>query len=127
MTLSRVWLVDVRPDGAVAFATRSRLRIAKAAPGAPAGEMRRFGVEAYGASRAAALRQSMKEELVTAGLFDDEAEAMLETWNESYFRKPGLRLFYMVPGRWIDHFLPLELSVPHEATRVLVGRIDLID
>lgn len=106
--------------------TRSNLRIAKSAPGAPLGEMRRFGADAYGTSRAAALRQSMREELVAAGLYDDEAEAMLATWNESYFRKPGLRLFYMVPGTWIDYFLPLELSVPHEATRVLVGRIDLL-
>jgi hypothetical protein len=127
MTLSRIWLADVRPDGSTAFATRSNLRIEKTAHGAPLGEMPRFDAAAYGEAHAAALRQSMKDELVAAGLYDDEAEAMLATWNESYFRKPGLRLFYTVPRGWIDYFLPLELSVPHEATRVLVGRIDLLD
>lgn len=127
LNITRVWLADVRPDGAIAFATRSNLRLTKGAPRVSLGEIRRFGADAYGASRSAALRQSMKEELVAAGLYGDEAEAMLATWNESYFRKPGLRLFYMVPAGWIDYFLPLELSVPHEATRVLVGRVDLLD
>jgi hypothetical protein len=53
------------------------------------------------------------------------AEAMLETWNESYFQTPGLRVFYVVPPEWTAYFLPLQVSVPHELTRVLVGRIDL--
>lgn len=126
MTIARVWLVDVRADGTLAFAARERLTIAKNAPSAALGEINRFAATDYAQGRAAALRQSMKSELTAAGLYDDEAEAMLATWNASYFQKPGLRVFYMVPRAWIDYFLPLELSVPHEATRVLVGRIDLI-
>jgi hypothetical protein len=122
-----VWLVDVRADGTVAFETRAGFAIAKSAPMAEVGEMKRFAGNAYSRAGLAMLRQSMKGELTAAGLFDDEAEAMLATWNESYFQRPGLRLFYMVPRAWIDHFLPLELSVPHEATRVLVGRIELTE
>ena len=54
-----------------------------------------------------------------------EAEAMLNTWKASYFQKPGLRLFYIVPRAWTDYFLPLEFSVPARVTRVIVGRVDL--
>ncbi len=58
----------------------------------------------------------MKRALVQAGLYDDEAEAMLETWKGSYFQRPGLRLFYLVPQAWVRHFLPLVISQPHELT-----------
>lgn len=126
MTIARAWLVDVRADGILAFATRERLTIAKSTPPTLLAEIDRFLPGDYSQPRAAALRQSMKSELTAAGLYDDEAEAMLATWNASYFQKPGLRVFYMVPQAWIDYFLPLELSVPHEATRVLVGRADLM-
>ena len=51
---------------------------------------------------------------------------MLDTWKESYFEMPGLRVFYIVPREWIDYFLPLQVSVPNEMTRVLIGRIDLL-
>ena len=68
---------------------------------------------------------TMKRALVTAGLYDHEAEALLETWKGSYFRASGLRLFYLVPNEWLDHFLPLRISTPNVLTRVIVGRIDL--
>ena len=67
----------------------------------------------------------MKKALIAQGLFADEAEAMLNTWKTSYFQKPGLRVFYIVPREWTDYFLPLEFSVPARVTRVIVGRIDL--
>lgn len=67
----------------------------------------------------------MKKALTGAGLFDDEAEAMLETWRDSYFGAPGLRVLYLVPNQWTSYFLPLRISAPNELTRVLVGRIDL--
>jgi hypothetical protein len=59
-------------------------------------------------------------------LRDDEASAMLATWEKSYFGAPGLRVFYIVPREWTDYFLPLSVSVPYSLTRVLVGRIDLV-
>src|SRR5207248_368945 len=39
---------------------------------------------------------------------------------------PGLRLFFLVPRAWTDHYLPLELSQPAEINRVMVGRIELV-
>src|SRR5207249_10544470 len=56
------------------------------------------------------LRSSMKQTLIPEGLFDDEAEAMLSTWEKSYFKSSGLRLFYVVPREWTDRYLPLKLS-----------------
>jgi hypothetical protein len=37
---------------------------------------------------------SMKESLMQAGLFAEEADAMLNTWELSYFKSPGWRLFF---------------------------------
>jgi hypothetical protein len=126
MTISRVWLTESRTDGTLAFTVRAGFAVAKDAASAELARIARFhGDDAFSRANVGALRQSIKSELTAAGLFDDEAEAMLATWNESWFQKPGLRVFYMVPREWTDFFLPLELSVPHEATRVLVGRIDL--
>jgi hypothetical protein len=68
----------------------------------------------------------MKKALVEAGLFEDEATAMMATWESSWYMEPGRRIFYLVPREWTDRFLPLSVSVPHRATRVLVGRIDLL-
>jgi hypothetical protein len=126
VTVPAVWLVDVRADGRVAFREKDRVVIPKTGGTA---ELARLGLltdKEFGASGRTDLRASMRRALIGAGLFDDEADAMLETWKESYFRAPGLRLFYIVPREWIDYFLPLEISVPNALTRVLVGRIDLI-
>lgn len=122
--VSRIWLVDVRSDGAVAFTTQGPVAITRSGADQTI-EIARFGAHQYSVAQRTALRTSMKSELTAAGLFADEAEAMLNTWDASYFGQPGLRIFHMVPRAWTDYFLPLEMSVPHEATRVLVGRIDL--
>jgi hypothetical protein len=126
MTIASLWLADIKADGSAAFRERAQLEIAKSAASRELGRMPLFSQSDYKAGAVADLRLSMKKALVTAGLFDDEAEAMLETWKESYFKSPGLRLFYIVPQQWMDYFLPLEISAPHELTRVLVGRIDLV-
>src|SRR5262249_19200646 len=55
-----------------------------------------------------------------------EATALLATWKRSYFDSPGLRLFYLVPRLWTDHYLPLTLSVDACVERVMVGRLELI-
>lgn len=60
------------------------------------------------------------------GINPDEAEAMLNTWELSYFKNAGTRLFFIVPRAWTDHYLPLKISVPAEVTRVMVGRIDWV-
>ncbi len=73
-----------------------------------------------------ALRQSMIDALTDNGLFPDEAAAMLNTWEASYFKSPGLRLFYIVPKEWVEKNLPMKVSVPADITRVMVGRIEMV-
>ncbi|HEV7606595.1 MAG TPA: hypothetical protein VGO61_04625 [Steroidobacteraceae bacterium] len=122
-TLPGVWLADVRADGSVAFREHGAITLRKDAAGKEVAALKRFSAGDY--HDAAALRGSLKRALIAQGLFADEAEAMLNTWKLSYFRKPGLRVFYIVPREWTDYFLPLEFSVPARVNRVIVGRIDL--
>jgi len=72
------------------------------------------------------LRASMKKSLIAAGLFDDEAEAMLSTWEKSYFKSAGLRLFYLVPRDWTNRYLPLKLSADADIERVMIGRLEMV-
>lgn len=125
LSVPRLWLLHVRDDGAIAYRragpyvlTRERdRRIAKLSA--------RFAPADYSQLSVSDLRQEMHAELVAQGLYADEADAMLNTWTHSYFRSAGVRLLYVIPRAWIDHYLPLELSVKAEFTRVLIGRIDL--
>jgi hypothetical protein len=126
MTIASLWLADIKPDGSAAFREQTQLDIAKNAASRELARIPLFAEGDYKLGGLGDLRVSMKRALITAGLFEDEAEAMLETWKKSYFKSPGLRLFYIVPQQWIAHFLPLQISVPHELTRVLVGRVDLV-
>jgi len=120
-----VWLADVRADGNLAFREHGALSLLRDKPGAELAKIKRFGSGDYKADGAKLLRASLKRVLINQGLYADEAEAMLNTWKASYFEKPGLRVFYIVPRQWTDYFLPLELSVPARVNRVIVGRIDL--
>jgi hypothetical protein len=125
LTIPGVWLADVRADGAVAFREGAALTMQKYKMGAELGQLKRFASADFVAGGAKPLRASLKKSLIHQGLYADEAEAMLNTWKHSYFEKPGLRVFYIVPREWVDHFLPLEISVPARIHRVIVGRIDL--
>lgn len=120
-----LWLLDVRRDGSAAFREHGPLGIDRNAASAELGRMSLFANGDFGPGKLAQLRASMKRALIDAGLFDAEAEAMLDTWGESYFHQPGLRIFYIVPKAWERYYLPVEISVPHDLTRVLVGRINL--
>ena len=73
-----------------------------------------------------ALRAELEAALVAQGLFPKEAQAMVETWRDSWFEE-GTRLIYIVPSRAVDAFLPLHVDpAPSQTTRVFVGRIELI-
>jgi hypothetical protein len=124
MTLPAVWLADIRVDGVVAFREHGAVTIAKDKPDAELGRLKRFAEADYQAEGVKLLRASLKRALLRQGLYSDEAEAMLNTWKASYFEKPGLRVFYIVPREWTDYFLPLKFSVPARVTRAIVGRID---
>jgi hypothetical protein len=125
VTIPKVWLADIRADGSIAFREGAALTLQKAKPGASLGSLKRFAGADYKADGVKLLRASLKKSLINHGLFADEAEAMLNTWKVSYFEKPGLRVFYIVPREWIDYFLPLEISVPARVNRVIVGRVDI--
>lgn len=125
VSLRHVWLVDVRADGAIAFRSHGRVDLDTASPGKELARLERFRDADYAAAHRAPLRASLKNTLIEDGLFADEAEAMLNTWQHSYFEKPGLRVFYVVPREWTDYFLPLTVSVPARVNRVILGRIDL--
>ena len=125
VVLPNIWLADVRADGVIAFRPQASVTLQKENAGKPLARVQRFSGSDYTAAGAGQLRASIKKALIAQGLFADEAEAMLNTWKASYFQKPGLRVFYIVPREWTDYFLPLELSVPARVTRVIVGRIDL--
>jgi hypothetical protein len=127
LAIPKVWLADIRADGAIAFREGAALTIQKAKPGAELGKLKRFTRADYTPDGIKLLRASLKKSLINHGLFADEAEAMLNTWKKSYFEKPGLRVFYLAPREWTDYFLPLDISVPARVNRVIVGRIDLVE
>jgi hypothetical protein len=72
------------------------------------------------------LRDEMRAALIDDGLFEDEAEALLTTWELSYFKSGGMRLFFLVPRAWTDYYLPLRLSVPSNVSRTMIGRLEII-
>lgn len=133
--IHQVWLVDIRKDG------KAALRVLE-----PFTEETEFLVktpslfkpEEYSTDAVTNLRTGMRKALIDAGLFEKEAEAMLDTWQQSYFQSAGLRLFFLVPRSWTDKKLPLHVSPVKEnpkapdvplnmqLVRVMVGRIELV-
>ncbi len=71
--------------------------------------------------------REFEDALVAAGLYRKEAAAMLNTWWESYFGHPGLKVFWIVPRSMTDMILPITLSpAPDSLERVLVGRSEVL-
>lgn len=118
--LPRLWLVDVAEDGRVRYRTLDPAGHKVDAPVFPT-------VAAGFPSSLPALRAELTAALQANGLFADEADAMLETWRLSYFESPGLRVFFILPAPWTDARLPLSLTAPAEITRVMVGRVELVN
>jgi hypothetical protein len=72
------------------------------------------------------LRQVLETTLAAQGLFPKEAQAMVETWQDSWFEE-GSRLIYITPSATVDAILPLTVEpVPSHLERVFVGRIELV-
>src|SRR4030095_15979987 len=73
-----------------------------------------------------ALIQGLKQTLVSSGLYEKEADAMIKTWRSSWFEE-GLRVFYVLPRGITDATLPLRIDPqPAELVRVLIGRTEVI-
>ncbi|HEY2013415.1 MAG TPA: hypothetical protein VGH38_07935, partial [Bryobacteraceae bacterium] len=74
----------------------------------------------------ARLRRELAATLVEQGLYSKEADAMLETWRDSWFEE-GMRVFYFVPRATVDSLLPLQINPAPEGTaRVFVGRVEVL-
>jgi hypothetical protein len=74
----------------------------------------------------AQLQFDLETALVAQGLFPKEAQAMVDTWRDSWFEE-GSRLIYLVPAPAIDAILPLHVEPdPSQIARVFVGRIELL-
>jgi len=125
MNLVKVWIADIREDGTTAFYERENIVLSKEKTSEELMQLSFSSKNEYSSTNMMNLKNSMRQALVNQGLFEAEADALLATWEESYYGRSGLRVFYIVPQEWINYFLPLQVSVPHKLTRVLVGRIDL--
>ncbi len=106
------------------------------------GQVRSLGaVPAKGASEATLLdkqqlpmnvfigeaKKQVKAGLVASGLTGDEAQAMVDTWERSYFTIPGTRILYVAPRAWTDELLPIHITPePKELVRTLVGRVEVL-
>lgn len=76
---------------------------------------------------AAALAERVTEALDGAGLYHDEAQAMVATWQRQWFTSPGVRVLYLVPQAWTDASIPLTIDPPPDASvRVMVIRGELL-
>jgi hypothetical protein len=70
---------------------------------------------------------SLKSGLLSQGLLESEASAMIQTWWTSYFESEGLRVFWVLPRAVTDRILPLDVKpAPEKTVRVLVGRSEIL-
>jgi hypothetical protein len=113
--LPRMWIVHVSADGQLAYRSIKPGNQRTATAALPTANRAPNGL--------AALRLELKAALTAAGLYEDEAEAMLATWQLSYFDSEGMRVFFVLPRSWTDARLPLSTSIPAELTRVMLGRV----
>ena len=120
------WLVDVDDAGLVAYRTQPAFTVTGDEVPVVARVETSFAAEDFRAGNLDRLRREMQRELVADGLFENEAAAMLATWNRAYFESAGQRLFFVVPRQWTDHYLPLEIPAAASIERVMMARIELV-
>lgn len=126
LPIHSLWLVDILPGGKLAFRTLPTVSLAENSQKYLAHTAADFASGEYGSGNLEKLKAALLSALVAEGLFNDEAQALLNTWELSYFKSPGLRVFFLVPRAWTDFYLPLQISRPADIHRVMVGRIELV-
>jgi hypothetical protein len=126
LVIRDLWLTEIRPDGSSAFRRLKPVTLAENGKEPRSMTPATFTAAEFSQQNTALFRADMHRALVNEGLFDDEADALLNTWELSYFKSAGLRLFFIVPRAWTDHYLPLHVSIPAEVQRVMMGRIELV-
>ncbi len=121
-----LWQVDINSDGEIAFRTLPSLVLDRDPKKVLERTSAVFASQDYNRGNLQKLEASLKEGLVGEGLFSDEAQALLNTWQVSYFKSPGMRVFFLCPRQWTEYYLPLQISLPAQISRVMVGRIELV-
>jgi len=124
--IAKIWLADFRMGGACGFRRMDPLTVKSGPTQRLASWSAAIESAPHSPAAAASLRAEMRAALIGEGLNADEADALLVTWEISYFKSPGLRAFFLVPRAWTDHYLPLTLSVPATIVRVMVGRLEIV-
>jgi len=126
LRIRSLWLVDIQPDGKIAFRVLPPLSLNHDSGKYLTRTSALFVRDDFSGGNLEKLKTALGLALVSEGLFHDEAQALLNTWEVSYFKSPGLRLFFLVPRAWTDFYLPLTTSLPADLNRVMVGRIELV-
>jgi hypothetical protein len=63
-----------------------------------------------------------------AGLYKKEAAALVEIWNEEFFKTEGVRLLAVLARDAYDRLLPIEITPkPDELERVLILHLECVD
>jgi hypothetical protein len=124
--VNTAWLVDIRANGSLAFRRLPAMMLEKEGRSILARTPAKFLDQDFATANLEQLKSQLRKMLIAEGLFADEAEALLNTWELSYFKSAGLRVFFIVPPAWTDFYLPLEISLPVRPKRVMVGRIELV-
>ncbi len=126
MPIKSLWLVHVREDGQVAYRTLDPVTVTSDSQRVLTTTPASFNKAQYAPDNLERLRDDMRKALIADGLFTDEADAMLNTWELAYFKSEGMRVFFLLPQTWTDAVLPVTLSQPADISRTMVGRIELI-
>lgn len=126
MKIRQLWLASFSADGKCAFRSLPEVTLGGNGGAALLKTPANFAPADYSKAALQQLRTQMHAALRADGMFADEADALLNTWELSYFKSGGLRLFFTVPRDWTDLHLPMEVSVPAEIKRAMIGRIELV-
>jgi hypothetical protein len=114
------------------YAVRGKLAAMVPVTGLKAGEFRQVDFNFEKLARPLAevrgeIAAKMRAALVSGGLYEKEAAAMVRTWDDSWFAESGTRVLYTLPQQWTDGILPLTITpAPKEVRRVFVGRAEMI-
>ncbi len=71
---------------------------------------------------AAGAAKKLSSQLVLAGLFEDESQALADLWKQELFHEPGLHVCFRLPQEEYEKRLPMTLS-PRPASLVRVGLV----
>jgi hypothetical protein len=126
LIIRSIWLVDIKPNGKIAFRSLPQITLDHNSKKILLHTPPDFSSSEFSSGNLDKLKTALHTALISDGLFADEAQALLNTWELSYFKSAGLRVFFLVPRVWTDFYLPLETSLPADICRVMVGRIELV-